>query len=562
MNFGGAAGKEGSKFLHVDYAGTLSSLSAWPWRRSRSSTGRRSAPAAGHQSRPGSRRADLPRAMSEYYYFLNKNVFIQTTDKNELFVIKDTLKDAMQVDIYKLSKKDKVGTPLFSKTFFPSSTKEIRFFTGNGNDSILIDNRSSAIKLRFSGMDGNKRYTLLQSNKKVQVFEKENNTIFSGDTNRFKKYLSNDSANTAIVLGNLFNVFMPFINVGYNPDDGVLLGLMGRYTRGIDYSTATFNTYRFSSYQQLSFLYSFATRAFSARYNAEWIHAIGKADLLIKASVYAPNNTQNFFGTGNQSSFLKTGDYKTYYRTRFSLYKLNPSLRWGNKKGDYVSVGPSLEYYTFDSTDNIGRYILTEGAVQSYDSVTLSQSKLHGGVVFEYNVNRKNNKLIPTGGYNLNIRLQGYAGLNNYSKSYGQLFTNFVYYKSIDENEIFVLADRIGGAATLGNTAFYQSLFIGGEGNLMGYRQYRFAGQYMVYNNLEARIRLAQFANYILPGQLGLIALYDIGRVWQKEDYSQQWHNGVGGGIYFAPAHVALVEFVMSWSPEGWYPVFTLGFRF
>jgi outer membrane translocation and assembly module TamA len=71
----------------------------------------------------------------------------------------------------------------------------------------------------------------------------------------------------------------------------------------------------------------------------------------------------------------------------------------------------------------------------------------------------------------------------------------------------------------------------------------------MVYNNLEARIRLAQTANYILPGQLGLVALYDVGRVWQKEDYSNQWHNGVGGGIYFSPAQMALFEFVMVMVP-------------
>jgi hypothetical protein len=509
-----------------------------------------------------SRRADLPRAMSAYYYFLNKSVYIQTTDKNELVEIRDTLKDAMQVDIFKLSKGDQIRQVLFSKTFFPAYTKEIRFFIGNGDDSIFIDNRNTPIKLRFSGRDGNKRFHLEGSNKKVLVFEKEGNSKFSGDDSRFKKHLSNDSANTAIVPGNLFNVFTPLIDAGYNPDDGVLLGFVGRFTRGVDYTTTAFSTKKYSSFQQFGFLHSFSTRAFSAKYNAEWTHAMGSADLLIHASVYAPNNTQNFFGTGNQTAFIKSGDYKEYYRSRFSLYKLSPSLRWGNKKGDYIRVGPSLEYYTFDSADNVGRYIETNGAVQTYDSNTLSKSKLHGGLVFEYNHNRKDKQLLPGYGYEINIRMQGYAGLNAYAKSYAQLFTNFVYYKSIDRNEMLVLADRIGGGATIGNAAFYQSLFLGGQGNLLGYRQYRFAGQFMAYNNLEARVRLAQFANYILPGQLGLIALYDVGRVWQKQDESNQWHNGVGGGIYFAPAQLALIEFVMSWSPEGWYPMFTIGFRF
>jgi hypothetical protein len=54
------------------------------------------------------RRADLPRAFSAYYYFLNKSVFIKTSNQNEIIQIKDTLNDEMQVSIYRLSKKDKI----------------------------------------------------------------------------------------------------------------------------------------------------------------------------------------------------------------------------------------------------------------------------------------------------------------------------------------------------------------------------------------------------------------------------------------------------------------------
>ncbi len=73
-------------------------------------------------------------------------------------------------------------------------------------------------------------------------------------------------------------------------------------------------------------------------------------------------------------------------------------------------------------------------------------------------------------------------------------------------------------------------------------RRNRFAGLYMAYNNLEARWQIASFKNYILPGLLGIVGLYDVGRVWQKDDRSHQWHNGVGGGFYFAPAQMALFQ--------------------
>ena len=509
-----------------------------------------------------SRRADLPRAMSAYFYFLNKNVFIQTSNKNEFIQIKDTLNKEMQVSIYRLLRKDKIRQVIFSKTYDPRFTKEIRFFIGRGEDSIVIDNKNSLIKLRFSGKEGPKEFNLLKSNKKVSVFEKKNSSVFTGDVTRFKKHLSNDSANTAIVPGNLFNVITPLIDFAYNPDDGILLGASVTFTRGLDYTTSVFSTKKYTSFQQFGFVHSFETRAFEAKYNSEWKHLIGAADLQIHATVNAPNNTQNYFGTGNTTSFIKSGNYKAYYRSRYSLYKLSTALRWGSKENGSFSIGPSVEYYTFDSADNIGRYIETNSAVQTYDSATLSKSKLHGGIILEYNWNKKDKQLLPANGTFINLRLQAYAGLNTYSKSFAQLFADAGFYKSIDAGEKLVIAERAGGGATAGNAAFYQSMFIGGQGNLLGYRRNRFAGQYMAYNNLELRWQLARFRNYILPGLLGIVGLYDVGRVWQKDDHSMQWHNGVGGGFYFAPAQMALFQCVISYSVEGWYPTLSLGFRF
>jgi hemolysin activation/secretion protein len=120
----------------------------------------------------------------------------------------------------------------------------------------------------------------------------------------------------------------------------------------------------------------------------------------------------------------------------------------------------------------------------------------------------------------------------------------------------------MGGVAGFGNAAFYQSAFIGGHENLLGYPQYRFAGKHSFYNNLELRIRLADIASYIIPGQFGITGFWDIGRVWEKNDNSDKWHNGGGGGIYFAPASVFAVSFVVGYSKEGVYPYITMGLRF
>jgi len=120
----------------------------------------------------------------------------------------------------------------------------------------------------------------------------------------------------------------------------------------------------------------------------------------------------------------------------------------------------------------------------------------------------------------------------------------------------------VGGVITIGQTAFYQSLFLGGQGNLLGYRKNRFAGQHMFYNNLETRYKIGDLSNRVLPGQFGVSAFYDIGRVWDKTDDSRTWHQAAGGGFYFAPAAIVVVQVQAGFSHEGWYPTFSFQFRF
>ena len=269
----------------------------------------------------------------------------------------------------------------------------------------------------------------------------------------------------------------------------------------------------------------------------------------------------NFFGQGNETILNKTGDYHKYYRTRFDYYQLDAALRWHTGKGSTISLGPSLQYYNFDASGNVGRSIMQPGLIKSYDSTSYNADKIHLGLVSKFISNTEDSKILPTKGYYLNIKLQYYDGLNNNSKSFGQLIPEFTYFQKIDTGARLVLSDRIGGGVSVGNPAFYQSLFLGGQGNLLGYLQNRFAGKQMAYNNLQARLRLANLGGYILPGQLGLSGFYDVGRVWIDNEHSDMWHQGVGGGLYFAPATLTVIQVLAGHSSEGWYPYIAFNFR-
>jgi hypothetical protein len=503
------------------------------------------------------RRDNIPAAMDEYYRFANKIVDIRLSEKNEQVQLTDGINKGLLVTVVKLSKKGKLEDTLLKATYGPAITKEVRLFTADGNDRVIADTKNTSIKIRVVGGDGEKQYQVIESNHKIKLYGKEGNHTFTGDSTRFITHFSNDTANTAIHNTNLYNVWMPLATANINKDDGFLLGLGFRYT-----GQEGFRKFPYTTLQELMVTHSFTTQAFSIKYKGEWTKVVGNADFVLQALVKAPDNTMNFFGLGNGSVYDQSKDFATYYRTRFNTYDINPALRWHTTTGSTFSIGPSVEYYHLNPDENVGRFINNTAAIGSYDSTTVNKDRLHAGVVMDYLSDKRNNKIFPSSGIYINVKLQGYAGLNTYSKSFAQLIPEIVFYRGIGSDSRLVIAERVGGGITVGQTAFYQSLFLGGQGNLLGYRQNRFAGQDMVYNNLEARLKLGDLSSYVLPGQFGLSGFYDIGRVWAKNDQSNTWHQGVGGGFYFAPAGMLVLQIQAGYSVEGWYPAISFQFRF
>jgi hypothetical protein len=502
------------------------------------------------------RRDNIPAAMDEYFKFVNRIVDVRTTDKDELVTITDGDNNGMRVAINKINKNGQVKDTVMNMTYHPDVTKELRLYVSGGDDKIVINTSNTLINLRVIDSAGTKLIDVKQANRKVKVYGPTDNIKFTGDVGRLSKHLSNDTANNRFVPASTYNIWMPLATAGLNKDDGFLLGLGFKYT-GVD----GFRKLPYSTVQQLMITHSFATDAFRIKYNGEWIQAFGKADFTLQAFAQAPDNTVNFFGRGNETVLDKTGNYRRFYRTRYDIYQVDPALRWRLARGTSISVGPSFQFYRLDLADNAGRFITQSSKVNAYDSLTINKDKAHLGAQINLESNHRDNGILPKKGYYLFVNLQGYTGLNNYSKSFVQIRPEFTYYQKINSTGSIVLSDRVGGGVSFGKPGFYQSMFLGGQGNLLGYLQNRFAGQHMVFNNLQARVKIADIASYIIPGQLGLIGFYDTGRVWVNGEHSDKWHSGTGGGLYFAPASLTVVQLMAGHSDEGWYPYISFNFR-
>lgn len=501
------------------------------------------------------RRAKIPSEMDDYYRFAHRIVDIRVSNKNEKITVEDTDNKGLRILVRKINKDGEITKKIMDTTYDPSITKEIRIYLSEGNDSIFVKAPTTQIKLRIIGGNGSKNYQIDAANQKIPIYDTGIQSSFNGNTKYFRTYIRSDSSHTAFVPVDLYNVWIPKAVVGYNLDDGILLGTGFKYVhkRG-------FRKEPFAHIQELAVSVSAATGAVRAKYNGHWKDLFGKVDFTTDLTAFLPTS-QNFYGLGNNSVNNKELHIPKYYRTRFSLIESATSLLWNPNETTLMKVGPLIQFYFMDPEHNEGRFIKRTELLKSYDSLTIHKEKLYGGFSAKFEKDNRDNQIIPTRGGYFKSEIKGLVGLNTYARSVFQATSEMAIYGRIAGDAI-VIANRIGGGITLGNPAFFQALYLGGQGNLRGYRQFRFAGEHLLYNNLELRIKLAQIGSYILPGQLGLLAAYDVGKVWVSGQDNHTLHQGTGMGFYFSPAKLTLIQAIAAYSREGWHPYVSIGFRF
>lgn len=507
------------------------------------------------------RRDEMPESMEKYYKYNNKIVDIRGTNRKEYVRITDLDdKDGLNVFMQKIDKYGELQDTLMSKDYPRSITKEIRIYLEKDIDSVTINNKTSSIKLRIIGgkprHDSHKSYNVINSKNNIKVYDYKKEHYF-GKADKLKTHISKDTANTSFIPIDMHHGFRPKVNTGFNRDDGFWLGFGGKFIQ-----RRGFRKRPYVASHEISLRHYFGSNSYDINYHSDWTDVIGRTNLIVDFDLQAPKGSQNFFGIGNESPYDKTGRHHRYNQARFGLYTLKTGFKRGEKEDGVFRAGPLFQYYHYNPRKNKDRFI-EEGHINySYDRHSISENKLHLGFFANYEIDKRDNKILPTKGFYAHAGLLGQAGLNSASKAYLKFKPEFSFYKSINPRKSLVIADRIGGAVTAGHPAFYQYAYLGGKGNLLGYRQNRFAGKYAIYNNLELRFAAFNFGNSVFKGQLGIKGFYDIGRVWVPHEHSHKWHNGVGGGLYFAPAYSTVLDFSMGYGENGWYPYLSFGFRF
>ena len=504
------------------------------------------------------RRKYLLGEMMEYYEFLAETVTITASDKNELFDITRGDDGSVHLQIYKITKEGEQSFKMYDRKFDPAMTKELRLY-GFGNDDKFVVNGSSVdkIKIRLIGGKGDDEFTnSATSGGGVIVYDdKDDGNKLTG---RLKDKTKGDTiANYYNRLGYKYNQVIPFISGAYSRDDGLFLGLSLKIIRHGFRKDPYKNMHEFAVNQ------AFSTKAWNFRFYSEYIGTFGrKSDLLFDADIKAPNNTTNFFGYGINSMYDKTkpGEFR-YYRARYELGDISLLLRKRFSEKFIMTLGPTFQFFSLDQNDkfNAVRNITDVPANGLTTSVFEKQSYFGGKLSIV--ADTRDNKILTRKGIVWATALRHLAGQNNASYDVTQLNSEFTFYLPLGKG--LVLANRFGGGHNFGDYEFYQAQYLGSEDNLRGYRKYRFAGDSKVFNNLELRMKIANFNTYLFPGSLGFLFFFDTGKVWADNvNNSGNWVSGYGGGIWFSPLSRILISFSYAASEEDKLPLIGLGWKF
>ncbi|WP_461533288.1 ShlB/FhaC/HecB family hemolysin secretion/activation protein [Sinomicrobium sp.] len=493
-------------------------------------------------------RKEYLQEMAETYYgMLKRYPIVYGTDKDDHFVITRKAGGITVVEAYRIIKGEK-AEKFIDLTFTRDETKEIWLYGLDDDDVFEVKGEGDKeIPIKILGGQNNDIYRI-ENTKRITVYDYKSkpNTFETRVKSRISdKYDLNvyDYKKVRTTTGQLFP------DVGYNPDDGVKLGLKYTYTvKGLRQNP-------YNSQHSIKGGYYFATQGFDLDYSGEIVGLTSNWSFGADARFTSPLFSVNYFGYGNESLNPEDELGMDYNRVRMSSIGISPKMMWKGYRGAYFEVGPVFETVEIDRTS--GRYI--SGFAENAE---LFDWQKFFGAEMSYGYSNFDNTSLPTLGMHLDITAGYRSNLAN-SRDFFYFIPQLRLTLPVDVKGNVVFATKFKARFNTGREfEFYQGASIGGVDGLRGYRNQRFTGRTSFYNNNDLRVNITRFRTGLFPVTLGTYAGFDYGRVWTEDDRSTRWHNAAGGGLYLNAIDMFTANVSFFNSKDGNRVMFGMGFNF
>ncbi|WP_261509813.1 metallophosphoesterase [Chryseobacterium paludis] len=469
-----------------------------------------------------SRKEKLQDYASQYYDVLQKKVPLAGTVNQDKFVITKT-GNSVEVKQYKLDKKGENPELVFEKTYYDNKTKELWIYGLEDDDIYEVSGEGKPkMTIRLIGGYNNDVYNVSNGSKvKIYDFKSQKNT-YNADT--ATKNISDDyDINTYNYKHPKYNFFAGYPNADYNPDDGVIIGVLANYT------VNNFIRAPYTQKHSLKANFYTNTAGFNLVYKGIFKKAISGWDFNIDAAYTTPRFSENFFGLSNESEYDKDNTETKYNRARISKFNFAPSI----SKKSWLNLEHKFQL-TFEDNKvqrNGDRFV-----DQSPDvNPAVFKSQQFAGANYTFSFKNFDNNAFPTLGLELIANANWKTNISDFDRNFLTLNGSLNVHHRIDKRGNFVFANSSNVMwINNNNFEFYQAASIGGNNGLRAFRNTRFSGKSYFANNSEIRWDFGRVKNNIIPTNMGILIGYDVGRVWNDNENSDKWHQAAGVGFWLS----------------------------
>ncbi len=442
------------------------------------------------------------------------------SNKKDKFIITHKAKNKLDVEVYRIKKNGE--ELIYTKNFTAGKTKNIWVYGLDDDDIFEVKGDfNSQISIRLIGGQNNDTYTVSNGKRvKIHDFKSKNNT-YDIDS-KTKTALTDDyQKNLYDYEKPKYNAFSGLPYGGYNPDDGVKLGIIANYT------VNKFNQNPYTQKHILKANYFFATDGYELIYDGHFPKILGKWDFDVQSILTSPNFTINYFGYGNETVNNDKDLGMNYNRVRMRAIKVAPSIKKVGKYGSEINFATSFEKIRIEETS--GRFINTPGVANP----DVFKSQQYAGATVKYSYENYDLPSFPSMGFGFSIAGNWKINLDDSKQNFPSLESKINFNHKIDSNGKLVFATIIKSKILFNNNFdFFQGATLGGDYDLRGYRNQRFLGNQSFYQSSDVRWNLGKIKKSILPMSYGILGGFDYGRVWATGENSNKWHQSVGGGLW------------------------------
>jgi hypothetical protein len=491
------------------------------------------------------RRDGLEEHAERFYRYINREVDVFATDASEQVAARRFDNGDLELA---------VGTagaePYFRRRFEASTTEEVRLYLLGGDDQVVVTGgRHGGVLLRVVGGEGLDALDDSQGGGTRFSASSSSARVSEGPGTHWDRrpYVEPPKASATsaewMPTRDWGRFSGPLLLLGYGSDNGLLIG------GALNTTAHAFRKAPWSEKQSLRAVYSTEQKEVRATYQGQFRFENSPLRLGLFA-LGSGIETLRFYGSGNESQAAGGDDL---YRIEQNRGHAEVALIWSRNERTDVALGLTARYNDTDPLDNP-----TLAGDEFYGEGSFTQL----GVTTRVNVDATDGLALPRRGLAFNATGSFFPEAADVSGSFGEVHGQARVYLSTPGDRGLTLSLKAGGQHVFGDYPFFESAFLGGRtpfnpleagggSAVRGLPPQRYAGDSTVFGSAEVYLTLTK-AFVKIPGRLGLLGFYDVGRVFLDGESSSLWHDGAGGGVFFAtPGRRNLVSFSVAWS-EGY----------